>query len=107
MEVYRIDYNMTVDSKNRMNRAELITEISRRAEITKEDASKALTAFIDTVIQAMHEKREVQLVGFCSFYIGSRSAITARNPRTGEKIQIPATNFPKFKAGKLLKDAVK
>ena len=107
MEVCRIDYNMTVNSKNRMNRADLITEIASKAEITKEAASRALTAFIDTVVQALRDKQEVQLVGFGSFYVGSRNAITARNPRTGEPIQIPATNFPKFKAGKALKDAVK
>ncbi|MBR1944518.1 MAG: HU family DNA-binding protein [Alphaproteobacteria bacterium] len=89
-----------------MKKADLIAKMAEKSGLTKDNASKALEAFISTVIQALHDKQEVQLVGFGSFYIGSRNAITARNPRTGEPIQIPATNFPKFKAGKLLKDAV-
>ena len=89
-----------------MNKAELVAKMADKSGLTKEAAAKALDAFVNTVIQAMHEKQEVQLVGFGSFYIGSRSAIMARNPKTGEQIQVPATNFPKFKAGKLLKDAV-
>lgn len=91
---------------DKMNKAELVANMASKSGLTKEAASKALDAFINTVIQAMRDKQEVQLVGFGSFYIGSRSAITARNPKTGEQIQVPATNFPKFKAGKLLKDAV-
>lgn len=97
---------MTVSNDNKMKKADLIAKMAEKSGLTKDNASKALEAFISTVIQALHDKQEVQLVGFGSFYIGSRNAITARNPRTGEPIQIPATNFPKFKAGKLLKDAV-
>lgn len=96
----------TVNNADKMNKAELVTKMASKAGLTKEAAAKALDAFTSTVIQALHDKQEVQLVGFGSFYIGSRSAIMARNPKTGEQIQIPATNFPKFKAGKLLKDAV-
>ena len=96
----------TVNNTDKMNKAELITKIASKSGLTKEVAAKALDAFTSTVIQALHDKQEVQLIGFGSFYIGSRSAIMARNPKTGEQIQIPATNFPKFKAGKLLKDAV-
>ena len=91
---------------SKMNKAELIAEIANRAETTKDAASKALDAFMSSVIQALHDGKEVQLVGFGSFSIGSRSAVTARNPKTGEPIQVPATKFPKFKAGKLLKEAV-
>ena len=96
----------TVNNADKINKAELVTKMASKAGLTKEAAAKALDAFTSTVIQALHDKQEVQLVGFGSFYIGSRSAIMARNPKTGEQIQIPATNFPKFKAGKLLKDAV-
>ncbi len=91
---------------NKMNKSELVTKMAAKAGLSKEATSKVLDAFISTIIQALHDKQEVQLVGFGSFYIGSRSAIVARNPKTGEQIHVPATNFPKFKAGKLLKDAV-
>ena len=49
---------------------------------------------------------EVRLVGFGTFSVTDRRASEGRNPRTGEKIQIPACKVPKFKAGKALKDAV-
>ena len=97
---------MTTVNNNKMNKAEVIAQMAIKAGLSKEATAKALDAFISTVIQALHDKQEVQLVGFGSFIIGSRSAITARNPKTGEQIQVPATNFPKFKAGKLLKEAV-
>lgn len=93
-------------NNNKMNKAEIISQIAITAGISKEAASRALDAFMSTVIQALHNNKEVQLVGFGSFVIGTRSAITARNPKTGEQIQVPATSFPKFKAGKLLKEAV-
>ena len=98
---------MTVNSGNKMSRADLISEMANQAELTKEETSRALTAFINVVTQALRDRKEVQLVGFGSFCVSSRNATTARNPRTGEPIQIPSTDFPKFKAGKTLKDAVK
>ena len=96
----------TTTNTNKMNKAELIAKMAFKADVTKDIAARTLDAFMDTVIQALHDKQEVQLVGFGSFCTGSRSAVMARNPKTGEPIQVPATNFPKFKAGKLLKDAV-
>lgn len=96
----------TTTNTNKMNKAELIAKMAFNAGVSKDIAARTLDAFMDTVIQALRDKQEVQLVGFGSFYIGSRSAVMARNPKTGEPIQVPATNFPKFKAGKLLKDAV-
>jgi DNA-binding protein HU-beta len=48
----------------------------------------------------------VRIVGFGNFQVAHRKASNGRNPRTGEPIQIPASNIPKFKAGKALKEAV-
>jgi DNA-binding protein HU-beta len=58
------------------------------------------------ITNSLRSKTEVRLVGFGTFSVKRRAARTGRNPRTGERIQIPASNKPKFKAGKGLKDAV-
>ena len=96
----------TENNTNKINKTELVARMAIKSGLSKEATFRALEAFISTVTQALHDNEEVQIVGFGSFYVGSRNAITARNPRTGEPIQVPATNFPKFKAGKSLKEAV-
>ena len=90
-----------------MNRFELVNTISRKMGATKKDADKAVTAFIDTVTEALVEGRKVQLIGFGTFEVRERAARKGRNPQTGEEIEIPASKIPAFKAGKSLKDSVK
>ena len=90
-----------------MNRLELVNTISRKMGATKKDADKAVTAFIDTVTEALVEGRKVQLIGFGTFEVRERAARKGRNPQTGEEIEIPASKIPAFKAGKGLKDSVK
>ena len=90
-----------------MNRIELVNTISRKMGATKKDADKAVTAFIDTVTEALVEGRKVQLIGFGTFEVRERAARKGRNPQTGEEIEIPASKIPAFKAGKSLKDSVK
>ena len=90
-----------------MTRLELVNTISRKMGATKKDADKAVTAFIDTVTEALVEGRKVQLIGFGTFEVRERAARKGRNPQTGEEIEIPASKIPAFKAGKSLKDSVK
>lgn len=90
-----------------MNRSQLIDVISIKAEISKKDAEKALTAFTNVVTDTLVDGDKVQLVGFGTFEVVKRAARTGRNPQTGETIEIAASKSPKFKAGKALKDAVK
>ena len=90
-----------------MNRLELVNTISRKMGATKKDADKAVTAFIDTVTEALVEGSKVQLIGFGTFEVRERAARKGRNPQTGEEIEIPASKIPAFKAGKSLKDSVK
>ena len=71
--------------------------------ISKADATKAVDAVIDQIIGAMKADDEVRLVGFGTFTAAMRAASEGRNPRTGEKINIPASKQPKFKAGTELK----
>ena len=82
-----------------MNRLELVNTISRKMGATKKDADKAVTAFIDTVTEALVEGRKVQLIGFGTFEVRERAARKGRNPQTGEEIEIPALNAGILLAG--------
>ena len=74
--------------------------------MSKSDAAKAVDGVVDAITAALSDGGEVRLVGFGTFSVSHRKATTGRNPRTGEAIQIAATNVPKFKSGKALKAAV-
>ena len=89
-----------------MNKNELISSIASETGLTKTDATKAVDAFVSSISSALKTGDEVRLVGFGTFAVSKRSATTGRNPRTGETINIPARNQPKFKAGKVLVDSV-
>ena len=89
-----------------MNKNDIVAAVSDAAGLSKADATKAVDCVFDTITSELKQGREVRLVGFGTFAVTRRAATTGRNPRTGEAIQIAASNQPKFKAGKALKDAV-
>ncbi len=89
-----------------MNKNDLIAAVADGTGLTKVDAAKAVDCVFDTITGSLKGGTEVRLVGFGTFSVANRRASEGRNPRTGEKIQIPASKQPKFKAGKGLKDAV-
>ena len=89
-----------------MNKTELVAAVAEQADISKEDAEKALKAFVDVVTEEMKKGEKVQLVGFGTFEVSERAAREGRNPQTGKTMKIEACKAPKFKAGKALKDAV-
>ena len=89
-----------------MNKGELIDSVAMRAGLSRADATKAVDAFGDSVTANLAAGGQVSLVGFGTFRVKARAARAGRNPRTGETIQIKASNVPGFKAGKGLKDAV-
>ena len=89
-----------------VNKAELITSMAEKSQLTKKDAEAALKAFIDSVQEALEGGDKVQLVGFGTFETRERAAREGRNPRTKETITIPASTVPVFKAGKEFKDRV-
>ena len=84
----------------------LIAAVSDGAGLSKADAGKAVDSVFDSITGSLKAGTEVRLVGFGTFSVTRRQASQGRNPRTGEPIQIPASNQPKFKAGKGLKDSV-
>lgn len=89
-----------------MNKTELVAAVAEQADISKKDAEKVLTAFVDVVTEEMKKGEKVQLVGFGTFEVSERAAREGRNPRTGETMKIESSKAPKFKAGKALKDMV-
>lgn len=89
-----------------MNKGELIEAVADSAGISRADATKAVDAVLDSISGTLSNGGSVSLVGFGTFSVKARAARTGRNPRTGEPIQIAASNVPGFKAGKALKDAV-
>lgn len=89
-----------------MNKAELVGSVAEKAEVTKRDAEKVITAVFDVVEEALAKGEKVQLVGFGTFEVRDRAARTGRNPQTGEEIQIAATRVPAFRAGKSLRDSI-
>lgn len=90
-----------------MNKAELLSSIAEKSNLTKVESERALNAFIETIQETLAAGDKVQLVGFGTFEARDRKAREGRNPRNPEeKIQIPASRAPVFKAGKSLKEAV-
>ena len=74
---------------------------------SKKRAVEAVDAFLDLIVKEMSKGGEVAFPGFGTFKVVDRKARMGVNPKTGEKIQIAASKKPKFRAGKLLKEAVK
>lgn len=89
-----------------MTKSDLVNKMAEDAGISKAAAEKALKAFTGGVTAALKKGNKVSLVGFGTFEVSKRAARTGRNPQTGATIKIKASNAPKFKAGKALKDAV-
>jgi len=89
-----------------MNKGDLIDAVAEATGLSKADSTKAVDAVVNSITATLKQGDQVSLVGFGTFSVKHRAARAGRNPRTGETIQIAASNAPGFKAGKALKDAV-
>ena len=89
-----------------MNKTDLVSKVAELGSLSKADADKAVDATFAAITAALKGGDDVRLVGFGSFSVSARAAREGKNPRTGEKLAIPASKAPKFSAGKALKDAV-
>ena len=90
-----------------MNKVDLVNALHSVLGGTRVSAENAMEALIDTITGSLKKGEEVSIAGLGIFSVKERAARTARNPRTGEKIQVPAMRVPKFRPAKALKDAVK
>ncbi|NLW69987.1 MAG: HU family DNA-binding protein [Eubacteriaceae bacterium] len=89
-----------------MNKVELIAAMAEKTGMSKKDTEKTLAAFTETVKETLQNGEKVSIVGFGIFEAKKRASREGINPRTGEKIMIPETTAPTFKAGKSLKEAL-
>ena len=89
-----------------MNKNDLVKSVADATDMSSADAARTVDGVFESITNSLRGGEEVRLVGFGSFSVVRRKATTGRNPRTGEAIDIPASNQPKFKAGKALKEAV-
>jgi len=89
-----------------MNKGELVDAVAEKANVTKKQADQVLSAAIETIVEAVSSGDKVTLVGFGSFESRERKAREGRNPKTNEKMDIPATRVPAFSAGKLFRERV-
>ena len=89
-----------------MKKVELVEAVATKAGLTKADATRAIDATFETITCALKNGDKVPLIGFGTFGVSLRNERTARNPRTGETITIPAKKVVNFKAGTALKNSV-
>ena len=89
-----------------MNKRDLIDSISEQTDVTKSQAEAILNVTLETIIDTVSDGERVTLVGFGSFEKRYRNAREGRNPKTGEPLNIPATDVPAFSAGKTFKEQV-
>jgi DNA-binding protein HU-beta len=89
-----------------MNKAELISAVAEKSELTKAQAEKAVKATLESISGELEAGNGVTLIGFGTFSVAERSARTAKNPQTGKEMQVPAKKVAKFKPGKALAEMV-
>ncbi|MEI7719750.1 MAG: HU family DNA-binding protein [bacterium] len=90
-----------------MNKQDIAEKVHGVLGTTKADAERAVECMIETIVSALKKEEDVSIAGLGIFKTKMRAARTARNPRTGEAVQVKAMRVPKFQAAKALKDAVK
>ena len=87
-----------------MTKAELVEEVSRVSDLTKKDSEVIVDTVFKSIVDALHRGEKIELRGFGSFRIRSRGARLGRNPKTGERVEVPPKRIPYFKPGKELKE---
>ena len=96
-----------------MNKTDLVEKVARKTGMTLKDSKIVVDAIFSTVPKEgiiateLNAGRKVQITGFGTFQIRKRKKREGRNPQTGEPIQIPASRFPSFSAGRTLKDRIR
>ena len=90
-----------------MNKTEFVDAVAKIAGVTKVDANKVVASVIEVVTKSLKKGEPVQITGFGTWDVVKRAARKGRNPATGKEIKIAASKAPRFKAGAVLKAAVK
>ena len=89
-----------------MTKAELVEEVSRVSDLTKKHSEVIVDTVFESIIEALKRGEKIELRGFGSFRLRNRKSRTGRNPKTGEKVEVPSKKIPYFKPGKELKELI-
>src|SRR6202162_836481 len=89
-----------------MTKADLIEEVSRLAELTRKDSEVIVDTIFDSVVRSLRVGDKIEIRGFGSFRTRQRKPRVGRNPKTGDRVEVPAKKIPFFKPSKELKDLV-
>ncbi len=89
-----------------MTKADLVEHVASKADLPRKQAEEVVQVVLEGIILALHRNEKVELRGFGSFRVRQRGARVGRNPKTGEKVQVPPKRIPYFKPGKHLREAL-
>jgi integration host factor subunit beta len=89
-----------------MTRAELVEHVTKVSSLSKKHAEIVVNTVFDAIIEALRADEKIELRGFGSFRIRRRQSRVGRNPKTGERVDVPAKRIPYFKPGKELKELI-
>ncbi|MBP1643245.1 MAG: histone family protein DNA-binding protein [Acidobacteria bacterium] len=99
-----MDGEIAVTASEGLTKAELVEEVARVTQLTKKQAEEIVNTVFTTIVESLRTGRKIELRGFGSFRIRNRGARIGRNPKTGEKVEVPPKRIPYFKPGKELKE---
>jgi len=100
------DSERTESKAGVMTKAELVDEVARVVQLTKKQAETIVNIVFDSIVDSLRAGQKIELRGFGSFRLRSRKSRTGRNPKTGEKVEVPSKKIPYFKPGKELKELI-
>ena len=89
-----------------MTKAALVEEVARVAELTKKHSEVIVETVFHSIIEALHRGEKIELRGFGSFRLRRREPRKGRNPKTGDRVEVPSKRVPYFKPGKELKELI-
>ena len=100
------DADMVEVNSGVMTKAELVDEVAHVVGLTKKQAETIVNIVFDSIVDSLRSGEKIELRGFGSFRLRSRKSRTGRNPKTGEKVEVPSKKIPYFKPGKELKELI-
>ncbi len=89
-----------------MTKADLVEEVAKHSDLSKKDAEIIVQTVLDSIVESLKSGEKIELRGFGSFRLRERTSREGRNPKTGEKVFVPAKKVPYFKPGKELRELI-
>ena len=87
-----------------MTKADLVELVADNADVPRKQADEIVQVVLESIIAALHRDEKVELRGFGSFRVRQRGSRIGRNPKTGDRVQVPPKRIPYFKPGKHLRE---